>query len=32
MINKAGLTLTDVSWMSMTDDELAEAGITLSDG
>ena len=32
LINTAGMAVADVGWMSMTDTELAEAGITLSGG
>jgi hypothetical protein len=32
LINTAGVAVADVGWMSMTDEELAEAGIPLSGG
>jgi hypothetical protein len=32
LINTAGVAVADVGWMSMTDEELAEAGIPLSVG
>jgi hypothetical protein len=32
VINTAGRAVTDVSWTSMTDEELAEAGIPLNGG
>jgi hypothetical protein len=32
VITMAGMTVADVGWMSMTDEELAEAGIPLSGG
>ena len=31
VITTAGMTVADVSWMSMSDTELAETGITLGD-
>ena len=32
VINTAGMAVADVGWMSMTDEELAAAGIPLSGG
>jgi hypothetical protein len=32
VINTAGMAVADVSWMSMTDTELAQAGITACGG
>jgi hypothetical protein len=32
VVNTAGMAVADVGWMSMTDTELAAAGITVSGG
>jgi hypothetical protein len=32
VINTAGMAVADVGWMTMTDTELAQAGIPLSGG